>query len=151
MIFIMEIKKQIHLIIFEDDDDPSSYMDVYESIKNDIKQIEKNTKLLNKLTEKYNQSTTKHENATIMTELDEIMSNNSKVSIRIKQELKKANSDNEVFSSNNKGSSVGQWRINQLNSCTRRFKNSSNVFQSTLNQFQNTLREKQKRQIGIGM
>merc|ERR1719410_3226968 len=49
----------------------------------------------------------------------------------------------------NKGSSVGQWRTNQLNSCTRRFKSASLGFSQELNAFNATLRDKQKRHIDI--
>mmetsp|Transcript_20265 Transcript_20265/g.24991 ORF Transcript_20265/g.24991 Transcript_20265/m.24991 type:complete len:346 (+) Transcript_20265:84-1121(+) len=142
-------KKKNPFGTFENEDDPSNYMDIYESLKNDIKLIEKNTKLLNKLTERYNQSTTKQENADIMTELDNIMANNSDTSVSIKKRLKIESENNETYSQNNVGSSVAQWRINQLNSCTRRFKDATNSFQDTLNHFQSSLRSKQRRHIDI--
>ncbi len=57
-----------------------------------------------------------------MTELDDIMSANSRSTRQIKAQLVTEKQKNDDYQRKHRGSSVGQWRVNQLNSCTRRFK-----------------------------
>lgn len=84
-----------------------------------------------------------------MKELDNIMSSNSTLTRKIKGQLTDAKEKNDTYGEKNKGSSVGQWRVNQLNTCTRRFKTASLEFSQELNTFNATLRDKQKRHIDI--
>ena len=84
-----------------------------------------------------------------MQELDDIMSSNSSLTRSIKAQLMTEKKKNDEYMSKHKGSSVGQWRTNQLNSCTRRFKSASLDFSQNLNAFNATLRDKQKRHIDI--
>merc|ERR1712228_218693 len=93
--------------------------------------------------------TEKQQNQAIMQELDDIMSSNSSLTRSIKAQLMTEKSKNDEYMATNKGSSVGQWRTNQLNSCTRRFKSASLDFSQNLNSFNATLRDKQKRHIDI--
>jgi len=134
---------------FRDEEDPDEYLRIYDALKDDIRQIESNSKGIRKLSERYQSSTEKEQNAAIMRELDAIMSANSSITRQIKGKLKEAKAANDKYHANNAGSSVGQWRINQLNSCTRRFKSASLEFSQELNQFNATLRDKQKRHIDI--
>eukprot|EP01084_Bolivina_argentea_P280833 480341_1 len=134
---------------FQEEEDPDSYMKAYDQLKADIRQIENNSRRIKKLSERYNSSTGKDENQAIMQELDEIMTANSRATRQIKQALKIEKEKNDTYTEANKGSSVGQWRVNQLNSCTRRFKTSSLDFSRELNAFNATLRDKQKRHIDI--
>lgn len=107
---------------FSEDEDPDNYMQAYEQMKKHIKVIDKNTKHIERLCEKYNNSTTKEGNEEIMGELDKIMSNNSHITNKIKKQLKIEKINNDQFIEKNASSSIGQWRINQLNTCTRKFK-----------------------------
>eukprot|EP00483_Globobulimina_turgida_P010361 UN10381 len=125
---------------FEEKDDPGAYMEAYDRIKSDIRKIENNARAIKKLSERYNSSTEKEENDAIMQKLDDIMSSNSTVTRKIKNGLKTEKGENDKYLKANKGSSVGQWRVNQLNSCTRRFKTSSLQFSHQLNTFNDTLR-----------
>jgi len=134
---------------FRDEEDPDEYLRIYDGLKADIRQIENNSRGIKKLSERYQSSTEKEQNAAIMKELDDIMSMNSSITRQIKGKLKEAKSQNDAYSRDNAGSSVGQWRINQLNTCTRRFKTASLEFSQELNQFNATLRDKQKRHIDI--
>eukprot|EP01084_Bolivina_argentea_P063125 115293_1 len=134
---------------FQEEEDPDEYMSSYNRLKADIRQIENNSRCIKKLSERYNSSTGKEENQAIMKELDDIMSTNSRLTRQIKNQLKEEKSKNDNYQESNAGSSVGQWRVNQLNSCTRRFKTSSLNFSQELNTFNATLRDKQKRHIDI--
>eukprot|EP01084_Bolivina_argentea_P134958 237897_1 len=136
-------------LTFQQDEDPDSYMQVFDSLKSDIRKIETNARMIKKLSERYNSSTGKDENQAIMNELDDIMSKNSKYTRQIKGQLVSEKEKNDTYHESHKGSSVAQWRINQLNSCTRRFKDASLAFSQELNQFNATLRDKQKRHIDI--
>ena len=84
-----------------------------------------------------------------MRELDDIMSSNSSLTRKIKGQLKEEKGKNDEYIQSHPGSSVGQWRVNQLNTCTRRFKTASLEFSQELNTFNATLRDKQKRHIDI--
>merc|ERR1711920_705126 len=80
---------------------------------------------------------------------DTIMSSNSRITRQIKAQLTEEKAKNDAYCTDNVGSSVAQWRVNQLNSCTRRFKSASLDFSQELNSFNATLRDKQKRHIDI--
>ena len=84
-----------------------------------------------------------------MKELDSIMSDNGSVQIRVKEQIKAEKSANDKYAKENKGSSIAQWRINQLNTCTRRFKKVSTDFQQKLNEFNNFLKNRQSHLIDI--
>ncbi len=77
------------------------------------------------------------------------MTNNGKITKKIKNTLTSEKEANDKYSEANKGSSIGQWRINQLNTCTRQFKMQAQAFQQSLTQFNSTITNKNKRQIGI--
>jgi len=136
---------------FSKDEDPDAYLSVYDDLKADLRQIEQNAKRIKRLSERYNSSVEKEENAAIMKELDDIMAANSRTTRQVKNRLKEEKASNDAYSSSagHAGSSVAQWRVNQLNSCTRRFKTSSLAFSQELNAFNATLRDKQKRHIDI--
>eukprot|EP01084_Bolivina_argentea_P280832 480340_1 len=134
---------------FAETEDPQAYMQAFDNIKADIRKIEFNGRGVKKLSERYNSSTGKEQTDAIMQELDDIMSSNSSITRRIKSTLKTEKEKNDDYLKSHKGSSVGQWRVNQLNSCTRRFKTSSLEFSTNLNTFNSTLRDKQKRHIDI--
>jgi len=61
--------------------------------------------------------------------------------------MKKAK--NDTYSAKHKGSSTAQWRVNQLNTCTKRFKEASSEFSSKLNDFNKMLQQTQNRQLDI--
>merc|ERR1712154_706419 len=134
---------------FDDDEDLDASMKTYDTLKSNIRKIEQNARAIKRLSERYNSSTEKQQNQAIMQELDDIMSRNSSITRQIKQQLVAEKAANDEYIKGHKGSSVGQWRVNQLNSCTRRFKSSSLEFSTELNTFNATLRNKQKRHIDI--
>jgi len=134
---------------FDDDEDLDASMKTYDTLKSNIRKIEQNARAIKRLSERYNSSTEKQQNQAIMQELDDIMSRNSSITRQIKQQLVAEKAANDEYIKGHKGSSVGQWRVNQLNSCTRRFKSSSLEFSTELNTFNSTLRDKQKRHIDI--
>eukprot|EP00484_Ammonia_sp_Unknown_P018232 CAMPEP_0197034514 /NCGR_PEP_ID=MMETSP1384-20130603/12607_1 /TAXON_ID=29189 /ORGANISM="Ammonia sp." /LENGTH=338 /DNA_ID=CAMNT_0042464457 /DNA_START=34 /DNA_END=1050 /DNA_ORIENTATION=- len=128
--------------------DPAAHMKDYEKIKAGIRQIETNARDIQKLTGKYQKSVKrKDENQAMLQELDDIMSANSRITRQIKDDLKRAKEENDQYADEHVGSSVGQWRVNQLNSCTRRFKEASLNFSQELNAFNSALRSAQGRLI----
>jgi len=134
---------------FQESEDPDTYVAAYDRLKADIRQIEQNSIKIKKLSERYEINAQQDQNKVIMKELDDIMASNSRITRQIKTQLKEEKASNDEYSANNKGSSVAQWRVNQLNSCTRRFKEASLEFSQKLNKFNETLRSKQRRQIDV--
>lgn len=135
---------------FPEDEDPDQYMSMFEGIRKDIDEIEEHTGRIQTLRNQYLGTTEPAADKKIMEQLDLIMAENNTVTRRIKKSLQQAKDDNDKYEKNSsQGSSVTQWRKNQLNTITKRFKSSLADFQKTLNQFNSTLKEKQTRQIKI--
>lgn len=71
-----------------------------------------------------------------MEDLDQIMADNARLNKTVKSSLENAKSENDKFAKLNKsGSSVVQWRVNQLNTMTRRFKVCHSMFFAFLRNF----------------
>jgi len=134
---------------FDADEDPESYMSQYEQLKSDITTVERNAQNIQGLTNSYAANTDPSQFKDIMNELDSIIAANKTVSNKIKQSLQNEKTKNDAYSAKHKGSSTAQWRVNQLNSCTKRFKESSSEFSSKLNDFNKMLQQTQNRQLDI--
>merc|ERR1719461_2433004 len=109
---------------FENETDPESHLQIYESIHEDIKEIKKNIKSVSSLRDNFNLSDSQKQYQSIMNQLDEIMMANSKITRKIKNSLKNEKSKNDKLQSadDQRSSSIVQWRVNALNSCVRSFK-----------------------------
>lgn len=137
--------------LFEDNDDPSAYMDIYDTLKQHIADIEANKNEVLKLNSRLVSATTGEEIKKLNKRLDDIMGENYKLSKAVTNQLKIEKENNEKFASqkNKQGSSVAQWRKNQLNSCAKNFQEISREFTDALNVFQETMNDQTKRQINI--
>ena len=124
-------------------------MGIYDRINDNIQRIEDNEKEISNLRASYQESTQAREKKEIMQRFETIMTNNRQVTKKIQGQLKEEKQNNDTYSSEHIGSSVAQWRVNQLNSCTRQFKTSTNSYQNELTEFQNVLKKTQRRQIGV--
>eukprot|EP00485_Elphidium_margaritaceum_P004161 CAMPEP_0202691792 /NCGR_PEP_ID=MMETSP1385-20130828/6406_1 /ASSEMBLY_ACC=CAM_ASM_000861 /TAXON_ID=933848 /ORGANISM="Elphidium margaritaceum" /LENGTH=344 /DNA_ID=CAMNT_0049347245 /DNA_START=18 /DNA_END=1052 /DNA_ORIENTATION=+ len=131
----------------EQDADPSEYMRDYDGIKDNIRQIERNGNEVRKLTGKYQNATTNDTKQEILDSLDKIISANGGITRKVKDQLTSAKQKNDDYADEHRGSSVAQWRVNQLNTCTRRFKDTSLTFSQELTTFNTTLRDAQRRLI----
>ena len=124
-------------------------MGIYDTIKSNIDKIDENEQEIAQLRASYLESAQSREKQEIMERFDKIMSNNREITKSLQSQLKESKLENDKYSKEHIGSSVAQWRVNQLNSCTRRFKTSTNNYQRELKEFQKVLKETQKRQIGV--
>ena len=136
---------------FNDENDPSQYMGIYEQVKHEISGIKKNVKRIENLASDYESADKTSEYKVIMDKLNVIITNNRKLTVKIKNLIQSSKHENDRLLSlkENQGSSMIQWRVNQLNSCVKEFKSTNMMFESTLSRFQSTMKETQKRLIGI--
>jgi len=113
-----------------------------------MEKIDDNVSKVDNITVRLVKSTSNTDEKEGIEQLNKLMANNSKIVQSIKAKLKEQKVSNDKFCRDKPGSSVAQWRINQLNSCTRKFQQSSNKFQGALNRFNSELKNRQKRHIG---
>jgi len=134
---------------FQDKDDPATYMIAYQQLKTDIDKISDNTGKIDGVISQLMRATSNSEEKEVMGELTKLMADNTSLSQTVKQQLKDQKFANDKFAVDKPGSSVAQWRINQLNACTRKFQLASNNFQGALNRFNTELKNRQQRHIGL--
>jgi len=133
---------------FDEKDDPETYMNVFQDMQNEIERIDDNVKEVDTITSRLVKATSNQEEKEVITQLNKLMAANSQIVQAVKAKLKQQKLANDKFVADKRGSSVAQWRINQLNSCTRKFQQVSNKFQGSLNRFNGELKKRQKRHIG---
>jgi t-SNARE complex subunit (syntaxin) len=128
-------------------EDPTDHLADYDELKELIDKIEKNTTAIEDLEMDIATVTQSKEETAILRKLQTVMTENGNVQCTIKKKLEQMSEANEKFEKENPSSSIAQWRKNQLNTCTRRFKDASSEFQLAIKQFHQELRDKQRRQI----
>ncbi|ETO33039.1 syntaxin 1B-like protein [Reticulomyxa filosa] len=131
------------------DTKPNTYMDVFQDIKQEIEKIDDNCSKVDSITARLVKATSNADEKEVITQLNKLMAGNSKIVQLVKIKLKEQKLANDKFCLDKPGSSVAQWRINQLNSCTRRFQ-VSNIKQIPIvaQSFQLRIKKPQKRHIG---